>query len=155
VATASVATSSSFAISASWAPSVPGAMVPVQDEGTVVVSTPVALNFIGAGVTVTNTSNTASITIPGGSGGDVAAKIVSASYTVGASNEFIFTTGSFTVTLPSAVGIIGREYQIKNISTGVIFITGSSTIDDYSDITITEKNSSLGLISNGINWSIF
>ena len=155
VATASVATSSSFAISASWAPSAPGAMVPVQDEGTVVVNTPVALNFIGAGVTVTNTSNTASITIPGGSGGDVAAKIVSASYTFGASNEFIFTSGSFTVTLPSAIGIIGREYNIKNISTGVIFITGSSTIDDYSDITITEKNSALGLISNGINWSIF
>jgi hypothetical protein len=147
--------SSSFATSASWAPSVPSTMVPIQDEGIQVVSTPVALNFIGSGVTVTNTSNTASITIPGGSGGDVPVKLVSASYSFASSAEFIFTSGSFTVTLPSAIGIPGREYQIKNISTGEIFITGSQTIDTYSDITITEKNTALGLISNGTNWSIF
>jgi hypothetical protein len=155
ILSSSFATTASFAVSASWAPSVSSTMVPIQDEGILVVSTPVALNFIGSGVTVTNTSNTASITIPGGSGGDVPVKLISASYSFTSSAEFIFTSGSFTVTLPSAIGISGREYQIKNISTGEIFITGSQTIDTYSDITIAEKNTALGLISNGTNWSIF
>ena len=40
---------------------------PAQDEGTVVVSTPTAYNFVGTGVTVTNVSGVARVSIPGGS----------------------------------------------------------------------------------------
>lgn len=42
--------------------------IPVQDEGTQIVASPTALNFVGAGVSVTNTSGVATVNIPGGSG---------------------------------------------------------------------------------------
>lgn len=46
-----------------------GGAVPVQDEGTTVVASPTAINFVGAGVTATNSGGVATVTIPGGGGG--------------------------------------------------------------------------------------
>ena len=46
-----------------------GGAVPVQDEGAVVVAAPTAINFVGAGVTATNSGGVATVTIPGGGGG--------------------------------------------------------------------------------------
>jgi hypothetical protein len=46
-----------------------GGAVPVQDEGTTVVASPTAINFVGAGVNVTNSGGVATVTIPGGGGG--------------------------------------------------------------------------------------
>lgn len=45
-----------------------GNIVSVQDEGSLVVAVPTALNFVGDGVTVTQSGSTATINIPGGSG---------------------------------------------------------------------------------------
>ena len=42
---------------------------PVQDEGTVVVTTPTGLNFVGSGVVVTAVGTVATVTITGGGGG--------------------------------------------------------------------------------------
>lgn len=42
-----------------------GGAVPIQDEGTTVVATPTAINFVGAGVTTTDSSGVATVTIPG------------------------------------------------------------------------------------------
>lgn len=42
-----------------------GGAVPIQDEGSTVVSSPTAINFVGAGVTTTNSSGVATVTIPG------------------------------------------------------------------------------------------
>jgi len=48
-------------------------------------------------------------------------------------NDYLIdaTSGSFTVNLPSAVGIGGKIYQIKNSGSGVITVdaNGSQTID--------------------------
>lgn len=46
-----------------------GGAVPVQEEGTTVVASPTAINFVGAGVMATNSSGVATVTIPGGGGG--------------------------------------------------------------------------------------
>lgn len=44
----------------------------IQDEGSVVVGSPAAINFVGAGVTVTeDPSGVAKVTIPGGGGGGI------------------------------------------------------------------------------------
>ena len=43
-----------------------GGAIPVQDEGSEVVSTPTALNFVGGGVTVTDESSVATVDIPPG-----------------------------------------------------------------------------------------
>lgn len=46
-----------------------GGAVPVQDEGSVVVAAPTAINFVGSGVTTTNVGGVATVNIPGGGGG--------------------------------------------------------------------------------------
>ena len=54
---------------------------PVQDEGTQVVATPSAFNFVGDGVAVTDVSGVATVTVPGGGVGGGGATI-----TVGVDN---------------------------------------------------------------------
>lgn len=45
---------------------------PVQDEGSTVVASPTAINFVGAGVSVTDVGGVATVTISGGGAGGVA-----------------------------------------------------------------------------------
>ena len=89
--------------------------------------------------------------------GSVSLKLTThtANYTVSATDYFVIcTTNSFTVTLPTAVGITGRVYIIKNGTSGktiTLATTGSQTIDGSSPGTI----SGIGvtrLVSNGSNW---
>lgn len=65
------------------------------------------------------------------------------------------TSGTFTVTLPTAVGAAGRDYVIKNSGTGTITLatTSSQTIDLVLTQTIT-SGSSITVVSNGTNWVI-
>lgn len=59
--------SSSWAATASYVPNLyPAGAIPIMSGGGVVVNDPVALNFLGSGVSVTNNANTASITIVSG-----------------------------------------------------------------------------------------
>ena len=69
------------------------------------------------------------------------------------------TANSFTITLPTAVGITGREYIIKNTgsaTTITIASTSSQTIDGaipstYNVTTLTP----LRVVSDGANWVTF
>jgi len=46
-----------------------GGAVPIQEEGSTIVAAPTAINFVGAGATVTDDGGVATVTIPGGGGG--------------------------------------------------------------------------------------
>jgi hypothetical protein len=67
------------------------------------------------------------------------------------------TTGTFTVTLPTAVGIAGRTYVITNSGTGVITISSSggqtfvNVIATPTSLTLNQFNT-VTLSSNGANW---
>jgi hypothetical protein len=65
------------------------------------------------------------------------------------------TANTFTVTLPTAVGITGRIYVIKNTGTGVITVDGDSTetIDGQLTQTLNQWNT-LKIQSTGANWII-
>lgn len=65
------------------------------------------------------------------------------------------TANTFDVTLPTAVGIKGKVYSIKNTGTGVITIktTSSQTIDGESTQTL-EQWENITLMSNDANWII-
>lgn len=67
------------------------------------------------------------------------------------------TTGTFTVTLPTAVGaaITGREYVIKNSGAGTITVatTSSQTIDGATTKTLA-AGTAIKVQSNGANWII-
>jgi len=81
-----------------------------------------------------------------------------ANYTIVSVTDYCIncTSGSFTVTLPTAVGIEGQAFIVKNSGTGTITIatTGSQTIDGVATATMPTQYESISLMSNGANWII-
>ena len=81
---------------------------------------------------------------------------ITASYTVGVNDYLIDVTGNtITVTLPTAVGINGKNYVIKNSGNGVVTVatTSGQTIDNASSKSL-KNNDSIEVISDGSNWII-
>lgn len=66
------------------------------------------------------------------------------------------TSGTFTVTLPTAVGIEGQYFIVKNSGTGVVTVDadGSETIDGASNQILAVQYESMTLVSNGANWIV-
>jgi hypothetical protein len=73
-----------------------------------------------------------------------------------ATDDFIAVTGTTTVTLPTAVGIQGTVYTIKNTGTAIVTIatTSSQTIDGVTTYVIRTTNSGVQIISDNANWLI-
>ena len=92
--------------------------------------------------------------------GSVANKVttITGNTTIDASHAVVIcnSASNFTVTLPTAVGITGRTYTIKNVNTGIITITpaGGQTIDGSSNKLLSAPNNAIQLISDGGNWQI-
>jgi hypothetical protein len=65
------------------------------------------------------------------------------------------TANTFTIDLPTAVGISGQEYIIKNSGSGTITIdpNGTETIDGAASISLGQFDS-VTIISTGTNWII-
>ena len=65
------------------------------------------------------------------------------------------TSNTFTINLPTAVGIKGVEYIIKNSGSGVITLEGdgTETIDGALNFTLTQYVS-VTVVSDGTNWII-
>ena len=79
----------------------------------------------------------------------------SVTYTITESDFLInATTGTFTITLPTAVGIAGRVYIVKNSGTGTITVDGNSdeTIDGVANVSLSTQWDIVRLMSNGANW---
>ena len=67
------------------------------------------------------------------------------------------TANTFAITLPTAVGIAGRRYVIKNSGTGVITLntTSAQTIDGSASGVLTlAQYAKYTVVSNGANWII-
>ena len=65
------------------------------------------------------------------------------------------TAGSGTITLPTAVGIQGRQFTIKNSGSGTVTVatTSAQTIDGSTTQTRTQYQS-YTVVSNGANWIV-
>jgi hypothetical protein len=115
---ASFATTASFAVSASWAPST-ATSITVADEGST-QGTATYFNFTGAGVTATVSSNTASISIPGGAGATfpfTGSAIISGSLIVtGSTISTLGFTGSLEGTASWANNAISASYVLQAVS---------------------------------------
>jgi hypothetical protein len=79
----------------------------------------------------------------------------------GTDNTVVFTgTSATAVVLPTAVGITGRTYWIKNASTTLptpsltVQTTSSQTIDGNANWILDEANEVIEVVSNGTNWYI-
>jgi hypothetical protein len=80
----------------------------------------------------------------------------SANYTLTASDEIITVTAGATITLPTAVGAIGRTYTIKRTGSSDVIIDGdgSQTIDGATTHTLTAQYMYVKVVSDGTNWII-
>jgi hypothetical protein len=81
---------------------------------------------------------------------------VSSTYSVLSTDYLIdCTSNSFTVNLPTAVGITGKIYQVKNSGSGTITIdgNGSQTIDGSVTKSLS-PNDVIQITSDGANWLI-
>ena len=77
-------------------------------------------------------------------------------YTITASDDIIDCNGTFTVTLPTAVGISGTSYTITNTGTGTITVDGDGTETIIGELTqpLTAQWDSMTVYSNGTSWRI-
>ena len=80
-------------------------------------------------------------------------------YTIASATDYCIncTSGTYSITLPTAVSIAGQEFIVKNSGTGVITIatTSAQTIDGgASGSIILNQYESISVMSNGANWII-
>ena len=66
------------------------------------------------------------------------------------------TANTFTVTLPTAAGITGKQFCVKNSETGVVTVDafGSETIDGALTFILSTKGESIWVVSDGVNWKV-
>lgn len=126
-----------------------------------------ALNVIDSGAAINvldfSASNGATYTLPAGGGtvaisGDpvqTAYNAQGSTYTAQITDCVINCTGTWTLTLPTAVGVSGRFYYIKNSGAGTITMagTGGQTFDGVASPTVA-AGASLTVCSDGANWLV-
>lgn len=81
----------------------------------------------------------------------------SSAYTLTASDDIVAVTGNTTISLPTAVGITGRKYTIKNMDaalTVTISPNGIETIDGAATKLLTLQYQHITVVSDGANWLI-
>ncbi len=73
-----------------------------------------------------------------------------------ADHDVVLVSATATITLPTAVGLEGYHFIVKNIGLGIVTIatTGSETIDGESTQDIPEQYVSYTFVSDGSNWFI-
>jgi len=76
-----------------------------------------------------------------------------ANYTLTLSDYTVDCNGTFTITLPTAVGITGRIYNIKNTGTGIITVDGNgSELIDGELTQLVHQWENLQIQSTGAGW---
>ncbi|OIO40628.1 hypothetical protein AUJ10_02640, partial [Candidatus Pacearchaeota archaeon CG1_02_31_27] len=82
-------------------------------------------------------------------------------YTVTISDSVITgdaTTAAFSITLPTAVGITGRQYTFKKIDTSANAVTidgaETETIDGAATYDLSAQWKYVTIVSDGTNWLI-
>ena len=83
---------------------------------------------------------------------------VTTTYTALAKDSTIFCNSAtpFQVTLPTAVGVKGKIYIIKNISTGAVTVDGNlaETISGQTTVILGGTNSEIAIVSDNTNWHL-
>ena len=125
-----------------------------SDQTSANVMTWTTAGLVGIGTTTPNSTLHASGSF------SVAVLSITGATTLDATHSVVFCGGttSYQVTLPTAVGITGRMYQIKKNSTSAYTLTlgttSSQTIDGVTSLVLTTQYNNIVVISNGANWSI-
>ena len=140
----------------SWVPSVPTATVAALDDvgdvDTTGVTTGSILQYDGTNwVDGPVVANLASLT----------SASPTTSYSVSITNNeqvyLLSPTNAVAVTLPAPTTYTGTRIHLKMLTAQSlsISVSGGSTIDGQSSISVTAQYTSLGFVSDGSNWHIF
>lgn len=90
------------------------------------------------------------------SAGGRTVKSVSQDYTLETTDDFILTTGSIAITLPSAANVPEKWYTIKKVDDDATTVTiGTSNgeqINNTNAVSISKQFIDLSIISNGLQW---
>ena len=115
-------------------------------------------------VTDTNVIQSFNSTLDDGSGNMALAgglsraiRTVTTSPAISATDSVVLlNAATLTATLPTAVGIAGREYTVKLIasSTATLATTSSQTIDGATTKSLTAQYKYITVVSDGANWQI-
>lgn len=94
------------------------------------------------------------LNIAGGVKGTLVTKTTT--YAIVATDYTVLCNGTFTVTLPTAVGRAGQVYVIKNSGTGTVTVgtTSAQTIDGATTYPLTVQYWSITVQSDGANWVV-
>ncbi len=109
-----------------------------------------------ADVLTTDGYGTLSWAPAGGGAGTLSYTAQTATYAILTSDGIVDCDGTFTITLPTAVGVAGKYYELKNSGTGVITVdtTSAETIDGGATAVLTTQYESITVASTGTNWII-
>jgi hypothetical protein len=128
----------------------------VKDEGSNITTAVTSFDFVGAGVTATNSSNNVTVTIPGGI--DYGRTAVTSTITASVSNKILGVSASaaLEIRLPAAAGYSAGQYlTIKdeagnaNANNITIKTSNSETIDGQSEITLESPYAAVNLYCDG------
>jgi hypothetical protein len=80
----------------------------------------------------------------------------SGDYTLNTDDYNCIVTAAATITLPTAVGVTGRMYNVKAStgSTVTVATTSAQTIDGSSTYVFATQNNAITVLSDGSNWFI-
>lgn len=81
----------------------------------------------------------------------------SSNYTLTLTDDVVAVTGPTTINLPTAIGITGRRYTIKNVDatqTTIVDAFGSETIDGLLTKSLLTQYKYITVVSDGANWLI-
>jgi hypothetical protein len=75
---------------------------------------------------------------------------------VATTHDIVLVTAGVTITLPTAVGISGKVFNIKRTGASAVTVatTSSQTIDGSTTYVLNTANQNLTVVSNGANWFI-
>ena len=128
-----------------------GTSISVQDEGSI-LGNATSFNFIGAGVTTTLSSGTASVTIPGGGGSAVGA------ITTGSNGQEQSITGSLGLTTLNNVSAINTLFTasteptpMEGTSSAVYFVSYSSVPNGYPNAFNVDASGNWSVSGSGVN----
>lgn len=128
----------------------------VKDEGSNITTAVSSFDFVGAGVTATNSSNNVTVTIPGGM--DYSRTAITATATASVNSRIIGVSASaaIEIRLPAASGYsAGQFFTVKdeagNADTNNITIltTGSETIDGLTSIILESPHAAVNIYCDG------
>jgi len=114
------------------------------------------VEIVQAGVSVRTTTQAIADLAPIISDFRLAYRSVANPYTIALTDTVLDCNGTFTITLPTASGIAGKIYIIKNSGTGIISVTcfDSETIDGLVTRRSDVQYQSIMVISDGSNWKV-